>query len=349
MAIGDFYGKLIEHMAANIGEMFYTGAVPWHGLGIEVAKPVTVEEALKVGGLNWPVGDVDLMTADDPPSPVLKRKAIVRMDRNPGDERRVLGVAHRGFKPIQNRDGGMLFDAVFGHGKAVYHTGGYLGNGETVWLLAKINKTLEIAKGDVVEPYALMVNSHDGSRAFHIRLTTVRVVCQNTIALALKEKKFGRQFSRAHQGTMREHAEAAQEFFKATLAELDHVAESFTALSKKTCTMDSFNELLVALLPEPKKPRNINQNPGLMKAYEQRLADVLAARKHIITLRETGKGMNLPGSPGTYWGVLNAVLEFVDHHQQVDGSRLSYVLLGDGMDLKVKAFTLIREYAAKAA
>ena len=49
-----------EWMPANIGEMFYTGAVPWHGLGIEVAKPVTVEETLKVGGLNWPVGEVDL-------------------------------------------------------------------------------------------------------------------------------------------------------------------------------------------------------------------------------------------------------------------------------------------------
>lgn len=336
-------------MPANIGEVFYTGAVPWHGLGIEVAKPVTVEEALKVGGLNWAVGEVDLMTADDPPSPVLKRKAIVRMDRNPGDERRVLGVAHRGFQPIQNRDGAMLFDAVFGHGKAVYHTGGYLGNGETVWLLAKINKTLEIAKGDVVEPYALMANSHDGSTAFHIRPTTVRVACQNTIALALKEKKFGEQFRRAHQGTMREHAEAAQEFFKATLAELDHVAGSFTGLTKKQCNAESFKEMLAALLPEPKKPRNIEQNPGLKKAFEQRLADVFEARKQITTLRETGRGMSLPGSPGTYWGVLNAVLEFVDHHQRVDGSRLSYALLGDGMELKVKAFTLIREHAAKAA
>lgn len=336
-------------MPANIGEMFYTGTVPWHGLGIAVAKPITAEEAIKVGGLNWPVGEVDLMTADDPPSPVLKRKAIVRMDRNPGDEKRVLGVVHRGFHPIQNRDAAMLFDAVFGHGEAVYHTGGYLGNGETVWLLAKINKTLEIATGDIVEPYALMANSHDGSMAFHIRLTTVRVVCQNTIAMALKDKKFGEQFSRAHQGTMREHAAAALDFFKAALTELDHVTESFRGLSKKQCPKESFNEILNALLPEPKKPRNIEQNPGLKKAYEQRLANVTEARRQITLLRQSGKGMDLPGSPGTYWGVLNAVLEFVDHHQRVDGSRLSYALLGDGMDLKVKAFALIREHAAKAA
>jgi hypothetical protein len=129
-------------MPANIGEMFYTGEVPWHGLGVALAQPATLEEAIKVGGLNWRVDEVDLVTADDPPSPVLRRKALVRSDREPGDKRRVLGVAHRAFKPIQNRDAGMLFDAIFGQGKRVYHTGGYLGEGEVVWLLAQVGETL---------------------------------------------------------------------------------------------------------------------------------------------------------------------------------------------------------------
>jgi len=202
-------------MPADIGEMFYTGETPWHGLGIALTKPATVEEALKKGGLDWQVGEMDLVTADDPPSPVPKRKAIVRLDRPAGHKGRVLGVAHRGFKPLQNRDGAMLFDAIFGHGNAVYHTGGYLGNGEVVWLLAKIDKKMEIGSGDVIEPYALFANSHDGSMAFNIRLTTVRVVCRNTLALAFREKRFGQQFRRAHQGTLREHSAAAQEFFAA--------------------------------------------------------------------------------------------------------------------------------------
>lgn len=68
-------------MPADIGEMFHTGETPWHGLGIHLAKPATVEEALRAGGLDWQVDEVDLMTADHPPSPVPKRKAIVRLDR----------------------------------------------------------------------------------------------------------------------------------------------------------------------------------------------------------------------------------------------------------------------------
>jgi phage/plasmid-like protein (TIGR03299 family) len=198
-------------MPANVGEMFYTGEVPWHGLGISLSLPATLEEALKAGGLNWTVGDVDIMTADDPPSHILKRKALVRNDLLHGDARRVLGIVHRGFAPIQNRDAGVLFDAIFGRGERVYHTGGYLGDGEVIWLLAKINKTLEIGKEDTVQPYALMANSHDGSMAFNIRLTTIRVVCQNTLSLAMRER-LGQQFRRPHQGSFAQHAQAAQEF-----------------------------------------------------------------------------------------------------------------------------------------
>jgi Domain of unknown function (DUF932) len=169
-----------SQLPANIGEMFYTGKTPWHGEGIKLGQPATLAEALKVGGLNWEVGEVEMVTADDPPSPVLKRKAIVRLDRPAGHEGRVLGVAHRGFAPVQNRDAALLVGAIFGRDERVYHTGGYLGDGEVVWLLGRIDRTLRIKGDDVVEPYALMANSHDGSMAFNIRLTTVRVVCQNT-------------------------------------------------------------------------------------------------------------------------------------------------------------------------
>ncbi len=332
-------------MPANVGEMFYTGEIPWHGLGVSLSLPATLDEALKVGGLNWEVGDVDIMTADDPPSPVSKRKALVRSDRSPGDPRRVLGIVHRGFAPIQNRDAGMLFDAIFGRGERVYHTGGYLGEGEVIWLLAKIDKTLKIGTEDIVQPYALMANSHDGSMAFNIRLTTVRVVCQNTLAMAMHER-LGQNFRRHHQGSFARHAEAAQEFFAATLRELDFVTQSFTRLSERRCSNEQVQRVLDALLPEPKKPRNSAQNPGLLRAWEQRVDAVKAVRDAISNLRNNGKGMQMNGSRGTFWGLLNAVLEYVDRHGKVQGSRLAYALIGDGMDLKVRAFSLIQKEAA---
>ena len=119
-----------------------------------------------------------------------------------------------------------------------------------MWLLAKIDKTLRVAANDVVEPYALMANSHDGSMAFNIRLTTVRVVCQNTLALAMRQK-IGQHFRRAHQGPFVEHARAAQDFFAATLDELDGIANTFSRLSSCRCSEQKFQDILLRLLPDP--------------------------------------------------------------------------------------------------
>jgi hypothetical protein len=99
-------------------------------------------------------------------------------------------------------------------------------------------------------------------------------------------------------------------------------------------------EILVALFPEPKRPRDSEKNPGLLSAWENKVVEVREARRKITDLGMNGKGMDLDGSRGTFWGVLNAILEFVDHHRKVEGPRISYALLGDGMELKVKAFRI---------
>lgn len=333
-------------MPDNIGDMFYTGEMPWHGKGLCLAGPATLKEALKAGGLNWRVGEVDLLTTDTPSSPAPMRKAIVRLDRPAGHPDRVLGVVHRGFVPLQNEDGAVLFDAIFGAGKAVYHTGGYIERGQLLWLLAAIDRPREIARNDIVQPYALFANSHDGSMAFHIKLTTVRVVCQNTLALALRDPQSGRAFRRSHQGSFRKHAEAAQQFFAAAISELNATTDNFIRLSTKRCSNEMFEEILGALLREPRKPRSTIENPGILKAWEARVHRIKKAREKVRELRESGRGMDLEGAKGTFWGVLNAVLEFVDHHEETNASRISYALLGDGMDFKAAAFKEILKRAA---
>lgn len=177
-------------MAANIGNMFYVGETPWHGLGQKMTTLLTLKVALKAGELNWEVEECDLMTDQAIPAPVTHRKALVRTDRPKGDRKRVVGVVHRDFIPIQNRDGAKIFDRLLGFNAPVYNTGGYLGFGEVVWLQAHLNRTFVVGKEDQIEPYALWVNSHDGARAFTTGLTMVRVVCQNTLSQALQQ---GRQ------------------------------------------------------------------------------------------------------------------------------------------------------------
>ena len=119
-------------MPDNVGGMFFYGDVPWHGKGKKLDKPADLHEALVHGGLNWQVDMVPLQTDEFPASPVKQRVAVVRSDCPPGHPDRVLGVVHPGFRPLQNEEGIELFDTLIGRKQRVYHTGGYLGNGEVV-------------------------------------------------------------------------------------------------------------------------------------------------------------------------------------------------------------------------
>ena len=125
-------------MAHEIGEMFWYGDVPWHGLGRQASQPLTLDEALAQGGLDWTVKLVPIATADGAASPAPHRMAVVREDRAPEHSARVVGVVHPAFRPLQNREGGELFDRLFDPGARKYHTGGYLRNGEVVWPLARL-------------------------------------------------------------------------------------------------------------------------------------------------------------------------------------------------------------------
>jgi Domain of unknown function (DUF932) len=80
---------------------------------------------------------------------------------------------------------------------------------------------------------------------------------------------------------------------------------------------NKLKRILTTLLPEPKRPRNSEQNPRSQQAWEKKTEEIRRAKGAVSELRESGKGMQMDGSRGTFWGLLNAVLEYVDHHHKV--------------------------------
>ena len=113
-------------MARNIGQMFCDGDSPWHTLGNRLSAPANLEEALAAGGLDREVDSVPIVAAGEPASTIAHRVAVVRTDHVPGVEGRVIGVVHPGFRPLQNRPGTAIFDALLGKGTRIRHTGGCL-------------------------------------------------------------------------------------------------------------------------------------------------------------------------------------------------------------------------------
>lgn len=329
-------------MPHNIGQMFYYGERPWHQLGAELVQPATISEALDHGGLDWEVALIPMKTAEHPSCPITSRVAVVRTDRGPGHPGRVIGVVHPGFRPLQNWEGFLMFDSLLGRGQRVYHTGGYLGGGEVVWLLARLPKFIQVRGEDVLESYLLFTNSHDGSVAIDIRLTTVRVVCQNTLSLALRSPKKKQIFRRAHRGSYDLVQTEASGFFKFALDSSKEAQELFTRLASKTCSDAEFQAFLTKLLREPVKPVTAATHAAVKKGYETRLETIRHMRSQILQVHRQGiPDRRIPPAKYNWWEALNSVTAWVDHVQQTESDRYAHNLLGAGDRLKSAALELV--------
>ena len=163
-------------MSANVETMFYLREKPWHGLGIRVGTAPTSIDALVLAGLDWEVIQKDVYTENG--SLIAGYKINTRSTDNAA-----LGIVSDRYKVVQNEEAFQFTDDLLGKG-VTYETAGALQGGKKVWMLARIPHRYIIA-GDEIAPYLVVMNSHDGSSGIKVAMTPIRVVCQNTLNLAL--------------------------------------------------------------------------------------------------------------------------------------------------------------------
>lgn len=178
-------------MSAEVETMFYTRVAPWHGLGTCVENAPGSQEALKVAGLDWKVVQKPIFTEEG--QLVGGFKANIR-DR----DNQILGVVTDRYKVVQNEEAFAFTDQLLGEG-VTYETAGSLQGGRRTWILAKLPQRY-IISGDEITPYLVFMNSHDGTGAIKAAMTPIRVVCQNTLNLALSNAK--RSWSANHVGNI---------------------------------------------------------------------------------------------------------------------------------------------------
>ena len=175
--------------------MMYVGDAPWHGLGTRFeTAPKTSEEAIQAAKLDWQVLRVKLYAVDGTHwTQVPSRRALVPSDRWGKPDCPVFADVPDSYEPVQNEDAFRFFDPLIQQGKATYETAGGLGNGEKVWVLAKLTGDMEIA-GDTLERYLLLSNGHNGRTAVQVMFTPIRVVCANTLSVALENREWHPKF-----------------------------------------------------------------------------------------------------------------------------------------------------------
>lgn len=313
-------------MAHNIenkngkSSIVWTGETPWHKLGQKLNKPFTAQDALREGGLDFTVEKVGLQTVDGFTVP---NKFGLRRT----DTKKVLGVVTDFYQPLQNREAFGFFDELFGKGKARYEVAGVLGEGEKVWLLAKMQGDMKVVGDDVLNKYLLLTNGHDTSEPVRAKFTPIRVVCQNTLNAALRGTES--EIRVQHIGNVAGKLEIAAKLLRTAGVYFDEMQSVFQGFARKQVTKKLLRNYAIQVVT------------GTGDAFENISAPAQRTVSRIEELHETGRGHDLKHVRGTLWAAYNAVTEMVDHERTTDS--VAPMLGGRGFELKQRAFTVAQD------
>lgn len=327
----------MAHMITN-NMMAYTGAVPWHGLGVNVPSGSTGAEMLTAAGMDWRVQRRQLaMRPSDGNKQVMLTsqldgfRAIVRSDTND-----VFQIASNGYEPVQNQEIIEFFREYCDAGHAEMETVGGLRNGAVVWALARLNggSTSVINDVDELRGYMLLATSHDGSLRTIGKPTQVRVVCHNTLSAAIGDSsahQFSMKHTRKFASSDKAEAQRVMGMASAQVVELNTLAAQ---LAKCTIDHDGWMQFMDSLL-------------GSDKVIDSKTAELSKLASAIQDATIASPGSALVTARGTLWGAVNGVTWYADHAAKTrsDSNRMFSAWFGSNESLKNSAVRVAREMA----
>lgn len=258
-------------MSHEIETAFFAKQPAWHGLGVQVSANVSVSEAMRLAGLDWQVAAMPMMTFHPRTGEALDAdaQAIFRLS-----DCKKLGEAGKGYKVIQNSDAFAVFDGL--KDACSIHTAGSLRGGERVWMLAQLPGGFTIGKNDKNLPFLLATTGHDGLLAFHSLPTSVRVVCANTLRIALggDGQRVRGAMTVKHRGNVKANIAQVTLAIATASAAHERYGEFAQALAQTAMSGGDMRELAQIVVPEDveagdrHKTRVADDRDALMGAFK---------------------------------------------------------------------------------
>ena len=305
-------------------QMAYVGAVPWHGLGVEVPADLTPEQMLDAAGLNWSVEKIPAYAEIAGKQVKIGQSALVR-DR----DNKILDVVSDDWNPVQNAEAFDFFNEFVAAGDMEMHTAGSLKDGQIVWGLAKVKDSFELFKGDQIDSYLLFSNFHKYGFSTDVRFTPIRVVCNNTLTLSLNSK--------------------VERMAKISHRKVFDPANVKDMLGIATDKLAKYKEMAQFLGSKKAKNEDIVE-------YFTRIFPVTGAAKEKQVSKNAEMALSIlhtqPGAEyaeGSWWQPFNAVTYLTDHlaGRSAD-TRLTSAWYGYNKGVKTKALELAVEMAEAA-
>lgn len=320
-------------MAHLIDTMAYTGQTPWHQLGNALPKKQSIDVWAQAAGMQWRIqetpvrymatGDADALYGEALEFP--EQKVLYRSDTHAA-----LSVVSQRYKVVQPQEVLEFYRDLSEVAGFELETAGVLKAGRRFWALARTGKSACLKGNDVVHSYLLLATSCDGTLATMAIPTTVRVVCNNTLAMALQGASAG-SIKVPHSTSF--DSQAVKRQLGIAVGQWDSFMYRMKTLAeRKVKTHEAMNYFLKVICQTDQQGEG--GGSGLSGLANER------ALKKVQTLFEGhGRGAELQAAKDTAWGLLSAVTEYVDHEKQArsQDNRLDSAWFGQGAALKQRA------------
>jgi phage/plasmid-like protein (TIGR03299 family) len=224
------------------------------------------------------------------------------------------------YEIVQNAEAFIFFDSITEAGAAIFETAGALGNGERIFISAKMPEFINIAgTEDNTEIYVILTSSHDGSGSIVAAITPIRVVCQNTLNAALKNTK--NKISIRHTANAKYNLENAHKLLGITHRYTQELNECFNFLAKKSITDEQVKKLV----------------QDLFKSEKEDSSRIKKIQEAVFASYHTGIGQN--EIMGTAWGAYNGITHYLDHDRKYKNAAVKFdsLLFGNAAKVTQKA------------
>jgi len=302
----------------------YRGEVPWHGYGAEMQPGMSIDEWIKAAGLDYSVESrpAYFLDSDGQQTLIPQARALVRSDNN-----ETLSLVSTKYKVVQPKQIVEFFRELTERQGFELETAGALAKGRRVWALARLGRDFILDGGDKINGYLLLATSYDGKFATTAQLTSIRVVCNNTLTLSLDDQ------DNRHIVRVLHSQDFDPSSVRADLGLFDSSWVGFTSAVRAMATthvseLEAVKYFMELIGEEDEDPQFVIDNN-----YQLR---------KLMQARDLAPGAKLPSTEGTVWGLVNAVTYFTDHIRRAHdaGSRVNSAWFGKSAVLKRRAFEM---------
>lgn len=310
-----------------VQSMAYVGQQPWHGLGNQLVRNQPIEVWAERAGMNWQIesSEVRFVAGSSHIGSIHafpEQKVLYR-----SDTKTPLSVVSARYQVVQPAEILEFYRDLTEVGGFELETAGVLRDGKKFWALAKTGQTGVLKGKDKVDGYLLLATACDGTLATTAQFTSIRVVCNNTLAIALGESQGAVKVPHRSQFD----AQAVKRQLGITISSWDAFMVRTKALAERKVTDTAAEAFLRRVLTYPSANPADRTVPVVNERAIKAVGELYAGR---------GKGAQLASASGTAWGLINSITEYVDHHRRArsDDHRRDAAWFGQGATIKQKAW-----------